>query len=174
MPDTIDYGKKMHHAMRSLIRGVLQDVADHGLPGEHHFFITYDTQHPDVEMADWLFDRYPEEITIVIQNWYDALFVGEDGFQITLNFGDSPEPLKVPFDALRTFVDPSVEFGLRFEAHDMDEDDTPELRDVVDLDEDELPELSSEPAIDLESTLKPESKPETKGDVVSLDSFRKS
>jgi len=124
-------------------------------------------------MADWLFDRYPEEITIVIQNWYDALFVTEDGFQITLNFGDSPEPLTVPFDALRTFVDPSVEFGLRFESHDLDEDDLPELRDVVDLDDD-LPELSPEPAIDLEPAPKPDTQPETKGDVVSLDSFRKS
>ncbi len=194
MPDTIDYGKKMHHAMRSLIKGVLQDVADHGLPGAHHFFITYDTQHPDVEMADWLFDRYPEEITIVIQNWYDALFVGEDGFQITLNFGDSPEPLKVPFDALRTFVDPSVEFGLRFESHDSDEEELPELHDVVDLAKDELPEFEAEFEAEFEPEFEPKAAPKparksarksdaakdtandsaTKADVVSLDSFRKS
>ncbi len=165
MPDTIDYGKKMHHAMRGLISGVLQDVADHGLPGEHHFFITFDTQHPDVEMADWLFDRYPEEMTIVIQHWYDALFVGEDGFQITLNFGDNPEPLRIPFDALRTFVDPSVEFGLRFESHEG------ELHEVVELPEFEdtpdEPEKASEPeAVE-------DGAPEKKADVVSLDSFRK-
>ncbi|MEM9581950.1 MAG: ClpXP protease specificity-enhancing factor SspB [Pseudomonadota bacterium] len=165
MPDTIDYGKKMHHAMRGLISGVLQDVADHGLPGEHHFFITFDTQHPDVEMADWLFDRYPEEMTIVIQHWYDALFVGEDGFQITLNFGDNPEPLQIPFDALRTFVDPSVEFGLRFESNDGD------LHEVVDLpDFDDTPE---EPEATPEPEEISEGAPEKKADVVSLDSFRK-
>lgn len=168
MPDTIDYGKKMHHAMRGLISDVLQDVADHGLPGEHHFFITFDTQHPDVVMADWLFDRYPEEMTIVIQHWYDALFVGEDGFQITLNFGDNPEPMSVPYDALRTFVDPSVEFGLRFESHEGD------LHEVVELpDFDELAAEKETGKAEEDETEEVTAAPEKKADVVSLDSFRK-
>ncbi|MDG4648955.1 ClpXP protease specificity-enhancing factor SspB [Roseibacterium sp. SDUM158017] len=115
-PDTIAYGRLMHHAMRGLIQTVLTDVAEGGLPGEHHFFITFDTRHEGVEIASWLQDRYPEEMTIVIQHWYDALEVDDDGFAITLNFGDSPERLRVPFDAILTFVDPSVEFGLRFET----------------------------------------------------------
>lgn len=165
MPDTIDYGKKMHHAMRGLIAGVLQDVADHGLPGEHHFFITFDTQHPDVEMAGWLFDRYPEEMTIVIQHWYDALFIGEDGFQITLNFGDNPEPLRIPFDALKTFVDPSVEFGLRFESH---EGELHEVVELPDFDDD-----TSEPEEPAAVAPDEGGAPEKKADVVSLDSFRK-
>lgn len=171
MPDRIDYGKKMHAAMRTLIAGVLQDVADHGLPGDHHFFITFDTQHPDVSMADWLFDRYPEEMTIVIQHWYDALFITEDGFQITLNFGDNPEPLSVPFDSLRTFVDPSVEFGLRFETQDGDEDAPHEVVELPEFDENahaapETKAASHEPDADADGT-------EKKADVVSLDSFRK-
>jgi len=130
MPRTIDYGNLMHRAMRGLIQQVLSDVAEHGLPGQHHFFITFDTMHPEVEIADWLSDRYPDEMTVVIQNWFDNLDVGDDGFSITLNFGDSPEPLYIPYDAIKTFVDPSVEFGLRFETQesgdDEDGDDEPD------------------------------------------------
>lgn len=114
----IDYGNLMHQAMRGLIQQVLADVAAHGLPGAHHFFITFDTRHPDVQIADWLRARYPAEMTIVIQHWFENLMVDDEGFTVTLNFGNQPEPLRIPFDALRTFVDPSVEFGLRFEQHE--------------------------------------------------------
>jgi hypothetical protein len=113
---TIDYGNLMHRAMRGLIHDVLAGVAVNGLPGKHHFFITFDTQHPDVEIADWLSDRYPGEMTIVIQHWFADLEAADEGFSITLNFGDNPEPLYIPYDAIKTFVDPSVEFGLRFET----------------------------------------------------------
>jgi hypothetical protein len=127
MPRTIDYGNLMHSAMRGLIQQVLADVAEHGLPGNHHFFITFDTMHPDVEMADWLSDRYPNEMTVVMQHWFDNLEVTDEGFSVTLNFGDQPEPLYIPYDAIKTFVDPSVEFGLRFETQDADdEDDEPD------------------------------------------------
>lgn len=119
----IDYGGMMHRAMQGLIADVLQDVADNGLPGEHHFFITFDTREDGVEMADWLRERYPEEMTIVIQHWFENLIIDDEGFSITLNFGNSPEPMRIPFDALRTFVDPSVEFGLRFETQESDEDE---------------------------------------------------
>lgn len=116
MTTGINYGSLMHQAMRGLIRTVLEDVQRDGLPGDHHFFITFDTGHPDVEIADWLSDRYPGEMTVVMQHWFDNLDVGEDGFAVTLNFGDAPERLYIPFDAILTFVDPSVEFGLRFES----------------------------------------------------------
>ncbi|MCI5110766.1 MAG: ClpXP protease specificity-enhancing factor SspB [Marivita sp.] len=116
MTTGINYGSLMHQAMRGLIRTVLEDVERDGLPGDHHFFITFDTAHPDVEIADWLSDRYPGEMTVVMQHWFDNLDVGEDGFAVTLNFGDAPERLYIPFDAILTFVDPSVEFGLRFES----------------------------------------------------------
>lgn len=123
MARSIDYGNLMHRAMRGLIQTVLRDVAENGLPGAHHFFITFDTTHPDVAIADWLRARYPTEMTVVIQHWYENLEVGEDAFSITLNFGNQPEPLVIPFDAVRTFVDPSVEFGLRFEQHEDDGED---------------------------------------------------
>lgn len=154
----IDYGGMMHRAMQRLIADVLRDVAANGLPGEHHFFITFDTREEGVEMADWLRDRYPEEMTIVIQHWFDNLTVDADGFTITLNFGNSPEPLRIPFDALRTFVDPSVEFGLRFETQDHDEDDEDE-------DEDEAPDDDGGDG--------PDGPPPGGGEVVQLDRWRK-
>jgi hypothetical protein len=123
MARSIDYGNLMHRAMRGLIQTVLRDVAAHGLPGAHHFFITFDTTVQGVELASWLRARYPKEMTIVIQHWFDNLTVSDEGFTITLNFGDNPEPMVIPFDAVRTFVDPSVEFGLRFETHEDDADE---------------------------------------------------
>ncbi|NPD15881.1 hypothetical protein HOY34_11800 [Xinfangfangia sp. D13-10-4-6] len=154
MTRAIDYGNLMHQAMRGLIRNVLEDVAKNGLPGDHHFFITFDTHHPDVAIADWLRERYPNEMTVVLQHWYTGLEVTDQGFSVTLNFGNSPEPLVIPFDAVLTFVDPSVEFGLRFESqHEDDEDD--EAADAGDDSDD------GEPA------------PRQEAEVVSLDKFRK-
>lgn len=123
MTRSIDYGNLMHRAMRGLIQSVLTDVSKNGLPGEHHFFITFDTNHPDVAIADWLRQRYPDEMTVVLQHWFENLEVTDEGFSVTLNFGSQPEPLVIPFDSVRTFVDPSVEFGLRFETRDDEEDE---------------------------------------------------
>ena len=153
MTRSIDYGTLMHRAMRGLIQTVLSEVAEHGLPGAHHFFITFDTRAPKVEMADWLKARYPEEMTIVIQHWFENLVVTDEGFSITLNFGNQPEPLVIPFDAVLTFVDPSVEFGLRFESQDSDEEDE---------DDEDEDEPQGEPE-----------KPRVEAEVVSLDKFRK-
>ncbi len=159
MTDTLDYGSLMHRAMRGLIFNVLEQVRDHGLPGNHHFFITFDTTHPDVQLADWLKDRYPAEMTVVIQHWFDNLVVREDGFSITLNFGDQPEPIQIPFDAIQTFVDPSVEFGLRFENQDMDE-----IEEESEADE-------TEPSA--EATETSDEEPRQEAEVVSLDQFRR-
>ncbi|MGR3434529.1 MAG: SspB family protein [Shimia sp.] len=164
MADTIDYGNLMHRAMRTLIREVLTGVAERGLPGAHHFFITFDTMHPDVEIADWLSDRYPGEMTVVMQHWYDDLTVEEEGFAVTLNFGDSPEPLWIPYDAIKTFVDPSVEFGLRFETTD-EETDAGATSDAA-------PQATPE-AQDAPRAPESDGPPETGGEVVSLDKFRK-
>ncbi len=160
MADDIHYGNLMHDAMRSLIARVLRDIEAAGaLPGDHHFFVTFDTTHPDARLADWLKDRYQEEMTVVIQHWFEDLAVDDDGFAITLNFGDSPEPLYIPFKAIRTFVDPSVEFGLRFEAHDEDgtefDDEEPEIQVIPDVEPDD------------------EDTGPQEAEVVSLDAFRK-
>ncbi|WCR09371.1 hypothetical protein JHW45_09535 [Paracoccus stylophorae] len=155
----IDYGGMMHRAMQGLIADVLESVAREGLPGDHHFFITFDTRDDGVEMADWLRERYPEEMTIVIQNWFDDLRIDEDGFNITLNFGNSPEPMRIPFDALRTFVDPSVEFGLRFETQDGEDD------------EDEDGEFQIEEGDGGDDS--PDDSPPGGGEVVQLDRWRK-
>lgn len=146
----------MHCAMRGLIKTVLEDVSAHGLPGQHHFFVTFDTTHEDVDIAAWLRDRYPTEMTVVMQHWYENLDVGEHGFSVTLNFGDQPEPLYIPYDAIKTFVDPSVEFGLRFETTDDSEDDDPDPgKGTV-----------AEPEPHAETT-------HADAEVVSLDRFRK-
>nr|WP_309504581.1 ClpXP protease specificity-enhancing factor SspB [uncultured Roseovarius sp.] len=149
MSGTIDYGNLMHRAMRGLIQEVLKEVRDNGLPGAHHFFITFDTTHPDARLADWLKERYPTEMTVVMQHWYDNLEVDETGFGITLNFGDAPENLFVPYDAIQTFVDPSVEFGLRFETQENEDEEETEVE------EDAAPPVK------------------TDAEIVSLDSFRK-
>ena len=154
MAEEIDYGNLMHNAMRSLIQDVLAEVKNNGLPGEHHFFITFDTNHVEVEMASWLKERYPTEITVVMQHWYDDLDVRDDGFSVTLNFGDTPEHLVIPYEAIVTFVDPSVEFGLKFESSE-------------DADNNEEPAAFSSDGYDSQKTDK-----ET-GQIVSLDSFRK-
>ena len=150
---TIDYGNLMHRAMRGLIQEVLGGVAKGGLPGSHHFFITFDTQHPDAELADWLSDRYPGEMTIVLQHWFANLEVTDEGFAITLNFGDNPERLYVPYDAIKTFVDPSVEFGLRFETQTL---------------------AGADEEAPMTEMAEPEPKPaRAAAEVVSLDRFRK-
>ncbi|MBI1416873.1 MAG: hypothetical protein GC146_06590 [Limimaricola sp.] len=154
MTVSIDYGNLMHQAMRGLIQKVLEGIAKTGLPGKHHFFITFDTMHPDVEIADWLSDRYPDEMTIVLQHWFDNLEVTDEGFSVTLNFGDNPEPLYIPYDAIKTFVDPSVEFGLRFETQEQE------------TDEDE--EVAEAPMEEMAEAAKPK-----EAEVVSLDKFRK-
>lgn len=151
MARTIDYGNLMHRAMRSLIQSVLRDVAENGLPGAHHFFITFDTTHPGVAIADWLKERYPSEMTVVLQHWFENLEVTDEGFSITLNFGNQPEPLIIPFDSVRTFVDPSVEFGLRFETSS----------DSSDSETDEDDDGDDDPP------------PQHDAEVVSLDKFRK-
>lgn len=160
MARRLDYAQFMHRAMRGMIRDVLADVAQHGLPGTHHFFITFDTMHPDVEIADWLSDRYPGEMTIVMQNWFENLDVGEEGFAVTLNFGDAPEPLYIPYDAIRAFVDPSVEFGLRFE--DPEAEGAPPSP---------APAAAGEPAPGPAREAEPKERGEAQ--VVSLDKFRK-
>lgn len=165
MTSSINYGRMMQSAMQGVLRDVLSRVAEEGLPGQHHFFITFDTTHPGVDMADWLKDRYPEEITIVMQEWFENLAIMPDRFTITLNFGNNPEPMVVPFDAIKTFVDPSVEFGLKFDAHEQ----ITKAEKNSDAENSEINQLKKQIAMPAEDD---ETEPKD-AEVVSLDAFRK-
>ncbi len=156
MAPSINYNQLMQKALRRVMIDVLEDVAVDGLPGDHHFFISFDTGHPDVDMPEGLKAQHPDAMTIVLQNWFDELVVSDDWFEVTLSFSGQPVRLHIPFDAVQTFVDPSVEFGLRFDEHGPEEDEAIDeiIRDIEDETDDA-----------------PEDKPD--GEVVSLDSFRK-
>jgi len=152
--DGLNYGVMMQSALRGVMADALGQVQAKGLPGEHHFYITYDTTNPAVVMPDWLREKYPDQITIVIQYEFSDLEVSPDGFAISMSFSNRQSNLYVPFDAVLTFVDPSVEFGLKFDAteievEDDDDDDTPDPND------------GGEPH-------------QGSAEVVSLDKFRKS
>ena len=114
MPDDhFEYDQLMLDAHRELIRKVLLKVAKTGLPGDHHFFIIFDTTHPGARISDRLRAQYPEEMTIVLQHQYSNLSIHEERFEIQLSFNRIPELLVIPFEAITGFVDPSVPFGLQ-------------------------------------------------------------
>ena len=127
--DHIRYDLLTREALRSVVRRVLSDVSKSGLPGEHHFYITFDTRMPGVRIAPRLREEYPEAMTIVLQHQFYDLDVSENGFSVGLSFGGAVERLVVPFDTITGFVDPSVQFGLQFEtlaeAAEPEDDETP-------------------------------------------------
>lgn len=114
--DLIRYDVLTQEALRNVIRKVLEEVSVTGLPGEHHFFITFSTNHPGVRLSARMRERYPEEMTIVIQHSFWDLKVSEHDFEIDLSFDDILERLRIPFDALKGFFDPHVKFGVQFDA----------------------------------------------------------
>jgi len=112
--DTIDYPKMIDSAMRNVVREALIHVQKFGLPGDHHFFISFQTEYPGVQISPQLKARYPEEITIVVQHQFWDLKIARDHFSLMLSFNNIPEKLVVPLDALTAFADPSIKFGLQF------------------------------------------------------------
>lgn len=119
----IDYPAMIDNAMRSVVRSAMQQVAEHGLPGDHHFFVSFRTTHPAVNISPAIKQRYPEEMTVVIQHQYWDLKITEDSFSLMLSFNNIPEKLHVPFAALTAFADPSIKFGLQFHSYDFEEDE---------------------------------------------------
>lgn len=166
--DILRYDLWIEDALRGVIRRSLTTVEEQGLPGDHHFYITFRTDHPDVNIADWLTAEYPEEMTIVLQHQFEDLVVTDEGFSIKLRFGGRPEHLAVPFDAITSFADPSVSFGLQLKSVDLEDEDE---------DGDELTpeELGIDPTARLNDTgIEPDSDDDKKtGEVIALDSFRK-
>ena len=116
--DHIRYDLLAQQALRGVVRTVLADVAKKGLPGEHHFKITFNTTAPGVRLSDRLHAQYPEAMTIILQHQFWDLAVGERAFEVGLSFGGITERLVVPFDAIVAFYDPAVQFGFQFEAID--------------------------------------------------------
>jgi hypothetical protein len=115
MADHIRYDLLTQQALRGVVRNVLADAAKKGLPGDHHFYISFDTQADGVRMSDRLRAQYPEEMTVILQHQFWDLAVNEHGFEVGMSFGGIPEKLAIPFDAISGFFDPSVQFGLQFE-----------------------------------------------------------
>ena len=115
MNDRLHYDQLVDDALRGVVRRVLADVASNGLPGAHHFYVSFKTGEPGVEIPEYLRSKYPEDMTIVLQHRSWGLEVGDDAFEVTVSFNRQNERLRVPFTALTAFVDPSVRFGLQFE-----------------------------------------------------------
>lgn len=121
--DLIRYDLQVQDALRGVVRKVLADAAREGLPGEHHFYITFRTQAPGVKISTRLRGQYPDEMTIILQYQFWDLQVDDEGFDVGLHFKNIPERLHVPFEAIAGFYDPSVQFGLKFEVSGEDDDD---------------------------------------------------
>jgi hypothetical protein len=117
--DHIRYDVLARDALRGVLRRVLTDAAEHGLPGEHHFFITFMSTAEGVKLSPRLLAQYPEEMTVILQHQFWDLTVTEDRFEVGLSFGGIPERLVVPFNSIKSFFDPSVKFGLQFEPADV-------------------------------------------------------
>jgi hypothetical protein len=117
----IDYETLAQNAMRGIVRTVLTRVAKTGLPGEHHFYIAFKTDIPGVSLSDRLREKYPEEMTVVLQHRFWDLIVSDDRFEVNLTFDSIPERLVVPFSAIKVFFDPSVPYGLQFDEAEAEE-----------------------------------------------------
>jgi hypothetical protein len=180
--DLIRYDLLVQEALKSVVRRVLTDATRDGLPGEHHFYISFRTDKSGVRISSRLRERYPEDMTIVLQHQFSGLTVNEEAFEVGLSFSGVPERLRIPFDAITGFFDPSVQFGLKFEAQEEAAEGAP------------IPTLPAPPVAQAGGRRKPaaeRSKPEpgtveaAAGDekaepageagaeVVSLDAFRK-
>ncbi|WP_027551349.1 SspB family protein [Bradyrhizobium sp. Cp5.3] len=168
--DHIRYDVLARDALRGVLRKVLTDAAAHGLPSEHHFFITFVSKAEGVKLSPRLLAQYPEEMTIILQHQFWDLTVLEDRFEVGLSFGGIPERLVVPFSAIKSFLDPSVKFGLQFDTSD-----------VAEVAPDKLPAAPAPSAVSVpaaaaeaaETADEPTPPSQGGAEVVRLDRFRK-
>ena len=186
MPDHIRYDLLTQQALRGVVRSVLTDAAKKGLPGEHHFYISFDTKADGVRLSDRLRAQYPEQMTVILQHQFWDLEVDDAGFSVGLSFGGVPEKLEVPFEAIKGFFDPSVQFGLQFEEV-AESDDQPAAEGAKPAGKKKPPAAPATvaapaapaptpapSAADAPATPeKPDDKPTGGAEVVRLDRFRK-
>ena len=133
----IDYDKLIEKSLKGVITNALKIVEKEGLPGDHHFYIAFRTDHPKTKVNDLVKSQYPREMTIVLQHQFSNLQVSDDCFSVTLSFNRIPCPIVVPYDAITYFGDPSVKFGLNFGSdfdNNSDEKPQPRNADIVSID----------------------------------------
>jgi hypothetical protein len=174
--DILRYDLMIEAALRDVVRETLATVAQNGLPGEHHFYITFLTNFPGVEIPDYLHKQYPEEMTIVLQYQFFGLKLDDDNFTVTLSFNNVKERLVIPVEAITTFADPSVNFALQFQSGQGEDDEESEEQDNT------APKGSNTDSKDGDDgggkgkkgkKDKDKDKEEKRGEVISLDMFRK-
>jgi hypothetical protein len=165
--DLMRYDQLAQNALRGVVRNALRIVEESGLPGNHHFYIAFNTRHPGVGISERLAARYPRDMTIVLQHQFWGLAVQDDQFEVELSFDNVPEKLVIPFAAVKGFLDPAVQFGLQFETMQTT---------AADSDKDtEKTEATTPPEVSRKAPEEPAAKPDP-GEVpkvISLDSFRK-
>ena len=167
------YDLWIEEALRQVIHRALTLAATEGLPGEHHFYVTFRTGGPGVSIPPYLKTQHPDEMTIVLQHQFDNLDIDDDGFSVSLRFNGKPELLQIPFEAVTSFADPSVNFGLQLKTVDMDDDEFEELSNdpvnsIEDLTSNQDDSASNESGNDDDVADKPKT-----GEVIALDAFRK-
>lgn len=162
--NTLRYDRMVETALRGVVRQAITEVQESGLPGDHHFYITFLTDYPGVQIPDYLRDRYPGEMTIVLQYQFSDLSVNAERIAVTLSFNNIPEKLVIPLPAVTIFADPSVNFALQFQP----------LGEIMAEDEDVGGPDDEGPAPKGKGKTGKTAKAEAKsGEVVSLDQFRK-
>lgn len=156
MKDLLRYDKMVEAALRGVVREALARTAAKGLPGAHHFYITFRTHFPGLALPDYLESQYPEEMTVVLEHQFWDLEVCEDSFSVTLSFQNRPERLTIPFEAITAFADPAVKFGLQFQVS-----------------EGEAAATAAPASPPAPAPAPVEDRVEKPGEVVALDAFRK-
>ncbi|MBI1327602.1 MAG: hypothetical protein GC136_08185 [Alphaproteobacteria bacterium] len=164
--DALRYDRMVEGALRGVVREALQEVVDTGLPGDHHFYITFMTDHPGVSIPSYLKDRYPGEMTIVLQYQFYDLAVTKEILNVTLSFNNVPEKLVIPIPAITIFADPSVNFALQFQPLN----DSAMEDDIDDADDDDPISPDDKPKKGRKKKTDGDAK---SGEVISLDQFRK-
>jgi uncharacterized protein len=165
--DLMRYDQLAQNALRGVVRDALRKIQKTGLPGEHHFYIAFNTRYPGVGLSPRIAERYPREMTVVLQHQFWNLTITEDRFEVELSFDNIPEKLIVPFNSVKGFLDPSVQFGLQFEVVPIEENTASATGKVVEIGGSPRGE---QPASDSGKDT-PAGEAEKK--VVSLDAFRK-
>ncbi|MGL1920517.1 MAG: ClpXP protease specificity-enhancing factor SspB [Hyphomicrobiales bacterium] len=164
--DLMNYEQLTQDAMRSVVKRALEHVVEHGLPGDHHFYVSFDTNFPGVVISESVYEQYPDEMTIVIQHQFWGLEVKDGVLRIELSFNNVPEKLEIPLMAIIGFFDPHVQFGVQFEIPE-------EILEAIETMEKEEADATTDEETSDDATDDQAEKADSSAQVVSLDAFRK-